>query len=319
MNKALKYLLYLIGAVVVFALLFVVFIQVKGIPNYEAKDPGGKVEATPVRIAQGKKIVTMVCGSCHMNNETHQLTGHFMDDAPKEFGEIWSKNITNHPTKGIGSWTDGQLKYLFRTGVGRDGRFYPPYMPKFVHMSDEDMNSVIAFLRSDDPWVAAADVDNQPVKTSLLTKMLCNLVFKPVAYPAGPVNAPDIKDKVAYGKYVVMGKVECFSCHSADFKTNNIEFPEKSKGYMGGGNGLLTHEQKKIHSANLTMDKETGIGNWTEEEFIKAVKYGQSPHGPLKYPMMPLSLLEDEEVSAVYAYLKSIPVINNKVNRNLED
>ncbi len=67
-----------------------------------------------------------------------------------------------------------------------------------------------------------------------------------------------------------------------------------------------------IFSANLTMDKETGLGNWTEEQFIKAVKTGIRP-GKIanRYPMFPYAYLTDEEVSAIWVYLQTVPQINN--------
>ena len=83
---------------------------------------------------------------------------------------------------------------------------------------------------------------------------------------------PEVKDQLAYGKYVVHGLGDCFSCHSADFKTMNIMEPEKSVGYMGGGNQTLDSDGKVVATANITMDPETGIGKWTEEQFVKTQK-----------------------------------------------
>jgi cytochrome c1 len=73
----------------------------------------------------------------------------------------------------------------------------------------------------------------------------------------------------------------------------------------------------KIHSLNLTMDEETGIGRWTEDEFVKAVKAGIVPNGQpaLRPPMKPYADLTDGEAKAIYAYLKTIPKISNKVER----
>ena len=77
---------------------------------------------------------------------------------------------------------------------------------------------------------------------------------------------------------------------------------------------MLDLEGKEIVSQNLTMDKETGIGNWTEEQFITAVKTGMRPDKSLfNYPMMPFASLTDKEVKAVWAYLNTLPVINNKI------
>jgi cytochrome c551/c552 len=64
------------------------------------------------------------------------------------------------------------------------------------------------------------------------------------------------------------------------------------------------------------MDAETGIGKWSEEEFIKALKTGIVPNGPaLRSPMKPNTYLSDGEAKAIHAYLKTIPKISNKVER----
>ena len=70
-------------------------------------------------------------------------------------------------------------------------------------------------------------------------------------------------------------------------------------------------------TANLTPDKESGIGNWTKDQFIKAVKSGQvDGQNALRYPMNPYTRLTDDEVGAIYDYLRTIPPINNKVVRS---
>src|SRR5262245_22962831 len=60
-----------------------------------------KIEATPERLARGRSLVAIRCAGCHYNQRTGGLTGAQMLDAPKEFGTIYSHNITQHPTKGI--------------------------------------------------------------------------------------------------------------------------------------------------------------------------------------------------------------------------
>jgi hypothetical protein len=112
--------------------------------------------------------------------------------------------------------------------------------------------------------------------------------------------------------------LECYSCHSKDFAKNDYETPEKSLGFFGGGNELYNQEGKKMVSLNITMDEQAGIGSWPEEAFIKAVKAGILPNGQpaLRYPMIPFSNLSDREVKAIFEYLKTIPKINNKVERS---
>jgi len=313
MKRILKVVGIIVGVLVLLLVIGAVFVNARGIPSYEVKAPDLDIEYTPERIAQGERLVSMVCAECHRSKSGNILTGKKLLDIPKEFGTAYSANITKDPDKGIGQYTDGELAYMLRTGVKRNGDYTPMYMPKFPHMSDEDLYSIIAYLRSDAKPVQAAGNASVPCKPAFLTKMLSNLVWKPLPYPEEPVQAPPMTDKVAFGEYVVQGMVNCYDCHSASFTTNNPMEPTKSKGYLGGGNKMLDLEGKVILTPNITTH-ETGIGAYTEAEFIRAVKEGVKPDGTaMHYPMLKLTAFTDEELAAVWAYLQTVPPIDNEV------
>jgi cytochrome c2 len=319
MKKFFRYLLLIVGILLLAVCGFAAFVSVRGIPHYKAEHIDLKIEPTPQRIAKGEKLATMLCAECHYNPNSGKLTGKEMKEVP-QFGTIYSRNITHDPQYGIGKWTDGQLVYLIRTGLKPDGTYLPPYMAKLTHISDEDLYSIIAFLRSDNPLVQP-DTAHMPVSNpSFLTKFLCTVAFKPFPYPDHTIVAPDTTDKVKWGRYIAIGQLECFACHSRDFAKNNYFEPEKSTGFFGGGNEIIAPNGTKIYSLNLTPDAATGIGNWSEEDFVKALKTGIPPsHQPaLRPPMVPYSRLTDNEARAVYAYLRTIPKINNKVDRHVE-
>jgi mono/diheme cytochrome c family protein len=317
MKKFLKIVLIVLAVVVIVVIGFVSFIAIRGIPKFETQKIDLKIESTPERVAQGKKLANMLCVKCHLSSETNKLTGKLMGEAPKAFGEIYSRNITQHTEKGIGSWTDGEISYLLRTGIRKDGHYSPPYMAKLPHISDEDIASIISWLHSDDPMLAASDVQMPEPKPSFLVKFLCFVAFKPFEYPTAPIAGPDKTNPVAWGKYIANAQLDCYTCHSADFKTDDFQNPEKSIGFYGGGNHMNNENGTvEILTANITMDKATGIGNWTEEDFITTLKYGKRPNGePVKYPMEPYALLDSAEVKAIFAYLKTVPPLDHKVNR----
>lgn len=316
MKKILK-IVGIIAAILVLILLTgFLFVTIRGIPTYEVEKIDYNVSITSESIEQGKKLTLMLCANCHMNPETGKLTGTRMADVPSEFGEIFSQNITQDKEFGIGNWTDGELVYLLRTGINKDGRYTPPYMAKLPHMSDEDINAIISFLRSKDELVEAAPVPDTPCKPSFLTKFLSHVAFKPLPMPKHKIYLPDTADKVELGRYLAHN-LDCYACHSADFKKMNIMNPELSDGYFGGGNKPLNREGKIMVTPNLTPDNETGIGTWSEEKFIKSVKYGfKEGENALRYPMMPYPYLTDAEASAIYQYLKTIPPIKNKIERS---
>lgn len=316
MRKFLRYLLIIVGIILVIGLAGFSFIEIRGIPSYEVKKVDYVAVSTPESIARGKKIALLLCADCHRSNVTGKLTGRPMTEAPQEFGKIYTQNITHDKTYGIGSWTDGEIVYLLRTGIKRNGKYAPPYMAKLPHLSDEDMNAVISFLRSDDPLVTASATPDQPCDPSFLTKFLCMVAFKPFKMPAQKIDMPDTNNAVQLGQYLVYN-LECFTCHSADYKTDNWEEPEKSVGFLGGGNKPLDREGKKfILTPNLTPDKETGIGDWSEQRFVNALKYGTMENQrSLRFPMTPFIYLTDTEAKAIYAYLKTVPPLKNNVPR----
>lgn len=319
MKRTLKVLGILLGLAAIVIGGFAAFIALRGIPDYDPQMPEAvaslKIEPDSTRIERGAKIATLLCNECHKSPDG-RLIGKVLPDLPAEFGHLASYNITQDPTHGIGAWTDGELYYFLRTGIRKNGTWAPPYMPKFPLMADEDVYAIIAWLRSNDPLLAPDTRENPPNKPNFLVKFLCNAVFAPPPLPESPIVMPDTADPVVFGRYVADALCACYACHSEDFKTMNELEPEKSGGFYGGGNPMLNLERELVPSANITMDKETGIGNWTRQEFYDAVKYGKNPRGgPLYYPMFPHTTLSDTEINAIWAYLQTVPPIKNQVAR----
>ena len=106
-------------------------------------------------------------------------------------------NITSDPETGAGSWTDDQLARAIREGIGHDGRALFPMMPyeSLRHMSDEDLASLVVYIRSLPP------VRNPLPKTEIIfpVKYLIRNVPQPVT---GPVSSPDRSDRVKWGEYL---------------------------------------------------------------------------------------------------------------------
>ena len=319
MKKLFKILGIIVLSFIAIIAVTLLFLNFSELPTYEVAEIEYHASNTPEAIERGQKLSMMLCGSCHMNYETGNLTGKRMMDAPPEFGVIYSQNITQDNTYGIGEWTDAELLYLLRTGIKRNGQYAPPYMAKVPNMADEDIDAIISFLRSDHPTIAADPTPDQPCEPSLLTKVLSRTVFKPFPMPEERIEMPDTEDKVALGRYLAIN-LDCFSCHSADFKTNDFLSPEKSSGYFAGGNKPLDEQGRVMFTPNLTPHLTAGIGQWNEEQFVNAVKYGKiEDQHALQYPMIPYSLLSDYEAGAIYKYLQTIPAIENEVERSVYD
>lgn len=319
MKTVLRVLLYLIFFIVVAVAGFATFIQLRGIPKYEVdKIDYPQVQSDADLVTNGMKIASVQCIVCHRGTDG-KLSGRLLQELPPEFGEVHSANITQSKEHGIGNWTDEQIAFLLRTGVKPDGQYLPVYMPKFPHLSEYDLKSVIAFLHSENAYVQASEIAKVPSKPSLLTKFLCFVAFKKIPYPAAPIAHPDTTQAVAFGHYLVTGRYDCYPCHSADFKTLNMEFPEKTPGYCGGGNKMISLEGKDRFTANITGDEETGLGRWTLEDFSNAMLHSKDKAGhTLREPMLPYNGMTEIEVKSIWAYLQTVPVIKNKVDRKWE-
>jgi len=236
-----------------------------------------------------------------------------LNDFPKIGGRLYSANLTHSVTNGIpGKYSDAELFYLLKTGIARNGKFMP-FMMKPM-MADDDINDIIVYLRSDDKALAAVDSTVGLTHLNLIGRMGLRMAAKPTPYNKGIVR-PDENNDIVYGKYLV-AVIGCYQCHSASKLKIDYELPEKSKGYLQGGMKMKDDKGEKIYSPNLTPDKETGIGNYTNETFTKALREGVADDGMQLMPPMPrFKQLNDKDIHAIYAYLKSLPAVKHKVKR----
>lgn len=279
---------------------------------YTPQKPAYTAGSSPETVMHGKHLVSLMCSPCHYDPATKKLTGIRMMDVPKMVGKLYASNITQHPAKGIGSYTDGELAYLVRTGIAKNGKLMP-YMQK-PNLADDDLKAIIAFLRSGDEMVQPSDAEPGKTKYTPMGKFGMSHFSKPLPYPSKEISAPDKANKVIYGKYLV-DNFSCYDCHSASFTAVSKTEPEKSKGYMGGGNKLKDQSGATVISSNLTPHA-TGIGSWTEKDFVRAMKEGVSKDNSIvRYPMPMFTELTDEELSAIYTYLQSLPPIDNKIKK----
>ena len=119
---------------------------------------------------------------------------------------------------------------------------------------------------------------------------------------------------VARGQYLTNGIARCFSCHSSlDNSDPAVPRPET----LGAGDVL--DEKAPIVAPNITPDKETGLGDWSEQEIIRATREGIGRDGRELYghPTTYYSVMTDEDASAVVAYLQSMRPIRHKLPRTV--
>ena len=101
---------------------------------------------------------------------------------------------------------------------------------------------------------------------------------------------------------------DCAACHTD---------PHHGKPFAGGY--ALETPFGKLLASNITSDKKTGIGAWSEQEFTRAVREGKGRHGENLYPAMPYNAyvkVSDQDMHDLWAYMQTVPAVDNEVVSN---
>jgi hypothetical protein len=273
-------------------------------------------DSTPARLERGKYLATAVsgCYGCHSEHDWKSHGAPFVPGLegagevmpfPDLPGRIVAPNITSDPETGIGKWTDDELARAIREGIGRDGRTLFPMMPytRFREMSDEDLASVIVFLRTVPPV-------RHPLPSSEVVfpvKYLVRSAPQPVTEIVSSDGAMS-SDPVKRGAYLAtIGG--CGDCHTAQVHGAPIVGMELAGGVP------LTGPWGTVASANLTPD-DSGIKYYDEALFLQVMHTGFVRARELK-PIMPyweFGKMSDDDLRAIFAYLRSLKPVKHRVD-----
>jgi mono/diheme cytochrome c family protein len=257
------------------------------------------VAGTPEQIARGERLAHN-CVSCHTPGAELPLSGTNFGakfDFPP-LGVMYAPNLT--PSGNIADWTDGEVIRAIREGVDKDGHSLL-VMPSadFRNMSDEDVQAVVAYLRSQ----PATGEPTPDTHFNVLGAIFTNLVdFRTAQQPVGHVTAPPAGQTAEYGKYLVDIN-GCRDCHGSQL-AGRID-----NGQPGPPAG-----------PNLTQI----IPQWTEADFMTFFNSGTMPDGTqvptltlksgFSEPRMPWPTVRaastDDELEAIYMYLHSLPPLD---------
>jgi mono/diheme cytochrome c family protein len=116
--------------------------------------------------------------------------------------------------------------------------------------------------------------------------------------------------QLEHGRYLVETVAACGNCHTP--KGPGGPMPDKK--FAGGD--IIKHADFTAATPNITPDPETGIGRWTDDQVILAIREGRRPDGSLLGPAMPSRSyrnLADEDVKAIVAYLRSVTPVYNPI------
>lgn len=282
------------------------------------------VPRTPERVARGKYLAEHVTGCvlCHAERDWSHYGGPVVRGTEGKGGQrfgfglepfvLYAKNIT---PAGLGDWTDGELIRTFTTGVSRDGTPLFPLMPypRFAKLSRDDVEAIVAYLRT------LPEVPNPPVPARSLNFPL-PLIVRTMPAAASHRPVPPSSDRVAYGEYMTNAAL-CADCHTPiDDRGQPLPGMDFAGGmpFKPGGVGL-------VRSANLTPDAATGIGGWTEQQFLDKFRaYRDAPPRRLEgaereqnseMPWAAYAGMTDDDLTAIYAYLRTVKPVANRVEK----
>jgi mono/diheme cytochrome c family protein len=246
------------------------------------------------------------------------------------WGRSYTSNLTPDAETGIGTWTEQQFIDTIRNGkhLGNGRALLPPMpWPAFRHLADDDLAAMFAYLRTipairnkvPDPVLPPGPAASEPALPAITLTL-----------------APSHADPVARGRYLVTAK-GCGDCHTP--MTMGAQGPEYDltrtlAGFDARGavppmppvkgaaevyvlEPAFAGEWGMSFAANLTPDAETGIGTWTEQQFLDTLRNGRHQgRGRQLLPPMPWQVfgqMTDADLKAVFAYLKTITPVKNKV------
>ncbi len=252
--------------------------------NFNASNPASNVQvaASAEQLAFGEKYAKF-CAGCHSSNQQLPLSGNnFGGEIPLPIGTLYAPNLT--PAGEIKNWTDGEVIRAIREGVHKSGR---PLiiMPaeEFKALSDEDVKSLVAYLRSQ----PAVEPNTPPNNLNVIGAILVNMGVLTNQPHIESVPKPAVAVNAEYGKYLKEIMV-CSGCHGEN---------------LTGGTAFDGSQ-----APNLTLV----VPKWSEQEFTQVFRTGTLPGGEKldnhKMPYQEFSdFATDTDLKALYQYLHSLP------------
>ncbi len=129
---------------------------------------------------------------------------------------------------------------------------------------------------------------------------------------------PRTPERLARGKYLVEGLLQCPACHSdVDFSKRPPEpLPgEKIGGHTFSNVELGLPEPNRVVAPNISPDPEFGAGTWKDADFVRALRQGIGHDGRTLFPLMPYEFfrnLSDEDLASTIVYIRSLPPVHHQ-------
>ena len=168
-------------------------------------------------------------------------------------------------------------------------------------MSDGDVKAIVAYLRQ------------VPAVSNTVAKSEYRMPLPPAwGPPVGSVAEIAHDDQFAYGAYLAGPLGHCIECHTP-MQMGRPDFEHRA---FAGGFDIPVGPDASVTSSNITQDRETGIGAWSDAEIAAAVTQGMRPDGSQLHPIMPYGFytnLDKADLTALIVFLRTVKPVANKV------
>jgi mono/diheme cytochrome c family protein len=243
-----------------------------------------QVAGTPEQIARGEQLAYL-CLDCHSSTGDLPLDGgkvNFLEEL--QMGVLYGSNLT--PGGPLKDWSDGEIVRAVREGVDNNGRpLFGMTTEPFSHLSDDDMQALVAYLRSQ-PAVDRSIPERNP---NILAALVVGAGLAPTAVQPpvmSPISAP-LAGTPEYGQYLIYTS-GCRDCHGLDL--------------TGGTNPFIPK------GPNLTLV----MPNHSEEQFMTFIRTGTNATGRVidtaSMPWQTYNLaFSDADLRDMYSYLRGLP------------
>lgn len=257
------------------------------------------------KIERGKYIFD-VSGGCRC----HQVDGEpFMSGGravKTPFGALYAGNITPDKKTGIGAWSDKDFVRAMKLGTDPSGSHYYPIFPytSFQSMTTEDVLALKAYLFS----LAPVEKENHPSELYFPFNLRINaFAWKMLFFRPHPIDVQ--KER---GKYLVEAVSHCQECHTPRNIFGALQMSRLNAGSAQGPEGEP--------APNITLDKKTGIGDYSFEDFSWMMTMGFKADGEDIMGLMGELIAgyretTEEDLHLMYDYLMSVPPITNNIKK----
>lgn len=243
------------------------------------------------------------CMVCHTAPDGEDYAGGLAFPLP--FGTLYSTNITADESTGIGNYSDQDFLNAVQRGVRKDGAQLYPAMPytSYTFMTDADVLAIKAYLLS----LPAVPRQNQRDTLQFPFNQRWSMIFWSWAFNPNTRFAPNTEKSAEWnrGAYIAEALAHCGDCHTPRNLAFALDNRRKFAGAVAAG----------WRAYDITSDKGTGIGAWTDNEVFAYLAKGHTTgHGTASGPMgeavdHSLGHMEPADIRALVTYLRSIPAV----------